>query len=236
MYTADIQTWLNPNIEFLFDKNIYEFDIHDAGLSIIKELKLLPEGKIQELSKMEKQKSVISVGKLQRDDKEFSKSLLNGFEEMRKRFLINNQLSDNDIISVKKDAFFVTKKCKNTTFGFVEFVIKNKYTSYIRFSNNHNIECYYSDALLDIKGLSEVSENKHRLYLLDFLRKYFNMMENRNPRIKRFMINFINDYKNENLDEGYYLEFNNKSHSFDMYYNFINLITPLVQIIVKEGL
>jgi hypothetical protein len=236
MYNPEKQTWLNPSIEYLFDKSIYEYDIRDAGFSIIKEHHLLSDDRIKELEKLGKDERHIRVGLLQREDQIFSRILQDKFTEARQNFVYGNNLDDNSIISVKKDAFFVTKVCDRTKFGEVEFVIKNKYTSYIRFSENHNIECYYNEEQLDIKGLSTISMNKHRLYLIAFLQKFFRMIERRDAGIKRTLIDFVMRYKRQELEEPYYLEFNSRSYSIDPGYNYMQLIVPMVQIILGENI
>ena len=39
-YHPSKTTWLNPNIEYLFNEEIIEYDIHDAGFSIIQRVAL----------------------------------------------------------------------------------------------------------------------------------------------------------------------------------------------------
>ena len=236
LYNPDKQNFLNDNIQYLFDKIIYEYDMQHAGLSIIKEFNLLSDKKIRELELMSKDMAHITVGKIQRDDKTFSKLLTDKFAIIRSRFIRDNSLEDNDIIAVKKDAFFVTKLCNTDQFGEVKFIVKNKYTSYIRFTDNHNIECYYHDRGIDIKGLSDSSENKHRLYMIEFLKNYFKYMENRDSSVKRFLLKFIYDYKAMKLDEGFYLEFNSKSYDINPMYNYYKLIIPLFQIVLEENI
>ena len=36
-YEPSKTTWLNPNIEYLFDYDIREYDIQDAGFNLIKQ-------------------------------------------------------------------------------------------------------------------------------------------------------------------------------------------------------
>ena len=52
--------------------------------------------------------------------------------------------------------------------------------------------------------------------------------------IKRIFIDFLNDYKAQKLDQGYYLEFNNMSSTFSPVYNFMKVLVPLAQIINRE--
>lgn len=234
-YDPTKSTWLNPDIEYLFNNEIIEYDIRDAGFSLIKQFKLLPDDKIRELTSLDKGfDRHRAIGMLQRDDKEFSKRLSDKFAEVRMIFIASNKIGDNDIISVKKDAIYTIGSCDKLKFGTVTFIPKNSYTSYVRFSNANNLEIYYSSGGMDIKGIGETSLNKHRLFTLEFLRSVISMLEIKDIRIKRYMMNFINDYKCANLDDGFYLEFNNLSKNINAQFNYQKIIVPLIQIILKE--
>lgn len=234
-YNPKQTTWLNPNIEYLFDENITEWDIQDAGFSLIKQFNLLPEEEIKRLSKLEKGKPRhIEVGKLQRDNKEFAEALNNAFAEARKIFIQTNNLSDDNIISVKKDAIFTTGNINRVKFGQVIFSPKHTYSSYLRFSNIHNIEIYYSDQGMDFKQINDDVIKRHRIYTVEFLKKFIQKMESKDPSIKRFMMNYIMNYKSLEMDEEYYLEFNNKSNNINPLFNYREIIIPLLSIINKE--
>lgn len=234
MYDVSKSTWLNPNIEYLFNVELYEYDEIDGGFNIIKEFKLLPDSKIIELGKLDKYERMINIGKIQRDDKLFSQRLTDGFMESRRLFIDKNKLSDNRIISVKKDALFITDICQFTKFGNIEFKQKNSYTSYIRFANNSNIELYYNENDIHVKGIGDTGVNRHRLYMLNFLSTIIGYIESKNSYVKRYIRNFINDYRLKKLDDAYYIKFNNRSDEEDLFFNYINILVPLVQIIQEE--
>ena len=233
-YNPSRSTWINPNIEYVFNDEIVEYDMQDAGLSIIKNYKLLDSNTIKELDALPKEERHRSIGKLQINIKDLSSRLSEKFSEMRGLFISENNISSNNIISVKKDAIYTLGSYNKLKFGKVKFVPKNQYSSYIRFTDNMNIEIYYNDGVVDVKGISDSRLNRHRLYMLHFISKVINGLENKNPSIKRFIKTFINDYKSMNVDDGYYLEFNNKSIDINPVYNFTKVIIPLVKIIQKE--
>lgn len=234
-YNPSKSTWLNPDIEYLFNNEIIEYDIRDAGFSLIKQFKLLPDDKIRELTSLDKGfERHRAIGMLQRNNSELSKSLSDKFTEIRTIFLGANKLSDNNIISVKKDAIYTIGPCSKLKFGSIVFIAKNNYTSYIRFPNVNNIEIYYSSGTMDVKGIGDVSLNKHRLYMMEFLRRTISMLELKDIRIKRWITNFISDYKSGDLDDEFYLEFNNLSKDINSIYNYQNIIVPMVQIILRE--
>ena len=235
-YEPSKTTWLNPNIEYLFDYDIREYDIQDAGFNLIKQFKLLPEDEIKRLERIGKGKERhIQVGLLQRENKELSEKLLNSFAEARKIFISFNKLDTvNNLISVKKDAMFIIGTVDRVKFGKVIWNDKNRYTSYIRFPENNNIELYYSEYGIDVKGMSDISVNRHRIYMLEWLREMIKMIENKDNRIKRKLISFIEDYKSGNLNEAYYLEFNNMSKDINPLYNYQHIIIPMAQIVLRE--
>ncbi len=226
---------MNPNIQYLFNEEIIEHDMRDAGFSLIKQYKLLPPEKIRELEALGKGDARhIAVGKLQGTDREFSKALSDKFAEMREIFIRMNELTDDRIVSVKKDAIYTIGQCKRLKFGGVVFAQKNTYTSYIRFDSIQNLEIYYSDEKVDVKGMGDQAVNRHRLYMLEFLQEMIKMIERKDRKAKRVMMKFVDEYKAHVLDEGYYLGFNNLSRAVNPLFNYQNIIVPLVQIITRE--
>lgn len=234
-YNPSKSTWLNPNIEYLFNDDIIEYDIHDAGFSLIQQYQLLPPEKIKELERIPRGiQRHIQVGVLQRDDKEFSKRLTDKFTEVRALFMMMNQLKDDSIISVKKDAIYTIGKVKRTTFGKVKFMEKNHYSSYIRFPDITNLELYYGENGIDVKGMGDAAVNRHRLYMLEFLRKSIKSIEEQDSSVKRKFMRFFNQYKFDELDEEFYIEFNNVSRDQNKLFNYTNLLIPLLKIIMRE--
>lgn len=234
LYNPSKTTWMNPNIEYLFNNEIIEYDMKDAGFNLIQQHILLNPNQIRTLSSLEKEERHRAIGLLQRDDKEFSKALLNKFAEIRAIFISANSLSDNDIISVKKDAIFTIGPCNKLNFGRIEFVLKKRYSSYIRFTDNMNIEIYYNSEDMDIKGIGDNAINRHRLYIIEFIKSIISYLENKNPYIKRYLKKFINEYKEMKLEDEFYTEFNNISRNYNPMYNYQKLIIPLVQVTLKE--
>ena len=235
MYNPARSTWLNPNIEYLFNEEIIEYDMRDAGFSLIKQFGLLPPEKIRQLEQIPKGEARhIEVGKLQGADKVFSKALSDKFAEMRTIFIHSNGLTDDRLVSVKKDAIFTIGECTKLKFGLVRFLAKNTYSSYIRFPNINNLEIYYALGKLDIKGMGDIAVNRHRLYMVQFLIKIIGMIEGKQQGSKRTIMKLVDEYKQHSLDEGYYLEFNNMSRDINPQFNYQNIIIPLIQIINRE--
>lgn len=247
LYTADI--------DYIISKNIIEYDMKNAGYNLIKFFNLLPDDKIDYLNSLNKYNRTIQIGLYSRDDKKFASELTKSFSKLRKIFFDENNLENKNILSIKKDAIFVIgKECKKTKFKNIEFVKKNKYTSYHRFDN---IEMYYRSLnnSLDIKGI-----NNELLYqnedFLSFLKKAFYLIETDNDKqFISFMKKFIKKYKERNLDINFYRELspdsvfvlnenvigssdylkigisnsNIKIEDLDISYNYKKYILPLLQ-------
>lgn len=214
LYKSD--TFINDNIFYLFNKTIYEYDMKEAGFSLSKAYKLLSSTKIEELSRMKKDRRKIELGNIQRADDTYKERLKQAFEEARRMFFEANELQMDDIISIKKDAIFTTRHCEFQQFlDHIEFRPKNEYSSYIRL--NKKIEMYYNQTNLDIKGLGDDAINYHKDYMINFINLYFNKMETESVgTILGFMRRFIDRYKQRELPVGYYRRFD-RDPRFDTY-------------------
>ena len=84
MYLKD--TYLNKDIDIITNRKIIEYDLKSANTSLCKEYKLLPEEQIAKIEQMKKKDRVVTIGKLQRKNKEFNASFKNSFKDIRRRF------------------------------------------------------------------------------------------------------------------------------------------------------
>jgi hypothetical protein len=238
----------NKNILYLFNRTIYEYDMHSADISLIEYYKLLPNKEIEKIRSLDKQRRVVYIGK-KRKDAEFSKKLNDAFEKMRAKFYEENNLDLNDIISVKKDAIFTTKLCEKTTFKTVEFQVKNIYSSFMQLKN---LEFYYSPEKLDVKGIDDEILKLHEDGMMKILRTYFKKMETGTVQDVVVYLNRIcSRYKLRDLSVDFYREFNtnskfnvigtedqyndyweDKKNELDISYNFTTILIPLVKIAI----
>lgn len=204
--------YINQNIIYLFNKEIFEYDMKDAGFSLTREFKLLPQETIKKLDKLGKPARKRRLGIYQRDDNTFKENLKIAFKNARKMFFEENNLEDSDIISIKKDAIFTCKRCEYQKFGeYIDFREKNQYSSYIRLGKK--LEFYYSYDKLDVKGIGDDEIQLHNDYMLDFMRLYFKKMETDEPKnVIGFTKRFIDRYKAFQLPVGYYRKFDTKSN------------------------
>jgi hypothetical protein len=244
----DEELYINPNIPYLFNREIIEYDLKEAGYSIVREFNLLSKDKIEYLNKLDKKKRHITIGIYQRDDKEFKENLKKGFCIARRLFIEKNNIYKNDIVSIKKDALFICKKCEYQKIGkYLNFRPKNTYTSYIRLDKF--VELYYNQDNLDIKGIGEDKIELHKNYMVKFLNNYFRKAETSDRVcIINYVRKYIDKYKRKELEAGYYrtfdkrsvIEFINENDSYvlsdsikdniDIRFNLFNIFIKLIKI------
>jgi len=227
----------------------------EAGLSLTKEYRLLSDSTISKIEKLSKKERTIRLGVIQKDDKEFSEKLKAAFMDARERFFDANDINEEDIISIKKDAIFTTKYCEHQKFGsYINFRPKNKYTSYVYLgktsSQNKALEFYYGNGKLDVKGISENMLILHDKYMSDIIRTYFRYMEEKSKNeTLSYLSKICTKYKWKEMKLGYYREYNTLSQikftddamyvydemdtpsdGIDITYNYFNILIRLIKV------
>lgn len=240
---------LNPTI----NSRIIEYDIKSGNTSVMEYFQLRPSGLIKELKSLDKKSRVVAIGKMMREDKTFSKQLEDSFDKIIKLFIHENNLLENDIVSIKRDAVFV--KVKNvpiTTFGnCVHFIPKNEYVGFIKLKN---IEFWIKNKDgIDIKGINDELIPLHENGILSLIRYVYNEASNCGMdkiHLNKIFAELILAYKNREFEFDMYREFNPESkfkillmdqfvmmdtisESFlercDIRYNFENILIPLIR-------
>lgn len=232
MYRPELVTWTNPDIQYLFGREIIEYDIKSAGLSITEAYKLAPEDLIRQWRTLPKDQRSVKMGIYRGNNQQYSRLLTQKFAEVRKFFLNMNSLTDDDIIAVKNDAIFTIGRQSHLKLGPIEFRAKNVYQSYIRFFEK--LEVFFKDGDVDIKGMGVSAVNSHRLYLISFLMEMTERIERRDKFAVRKCIRFIDEFKTGELEEPYYLEFNSRSRQRDPLQVYRDVLIPVLQIALRE--
>lgn len=208
---AQKDTWTNSAIPYLFNRRIVEYDMENAGLSLIKEYQLLPKETIERIeSYRSKQEQKVIIGKMERTNKELVQRKKEAFASAREEFYHINGLEETDIIGVRKDAIFTTKECRNQRIGkYINFRPKNVYSSFLRIGTR-KIELYYrAPDIIDVKGISDEIVPVHKEGMLLFFTIFIRKMEAGNMiDAIRYLRNTIDHYKNLELPVDYYREFN----------------------------
>lgn len=242
--------YLNKETEFLFGDEIIEYDIQSAGFNIIKKFGFLPEATIDWLEGLDKHSRHIQIGLLEKNDEVLKRNMKRGFVACRKKLFKENDLQDNHVLSIKKDAIFIVgTKLRETEFDNIRFIKKNVYNSYIYLNK---IEFYMNDEGCDCKGINDILVRLHQDYMLDIFREFAALM--RHSTIKK-QLSFIKEvsvaYRRRELEHGYYRELNRRSlfrpieplgilnskmgynfyesdlKKIDITYNYMNYLVPL---------
>lgn len=201
--------YTNHDIGMIVNGEIIEYDIKSAGLNLAKEYGYIDRSILDRLEKMEKKIRNIRLGLIKKKDEQIGKQENEALIKSRKLFIVSNKLNVEDIIAIKKDAIFVSRRCNERKFGNIEFVPKNKYTSYMEINK---LEFYYNSTQLDIKGIGDVVYEQHENYMIDFFKTYFSLMELGNKtKLIDYITNFVFQYKSRLLDLRYYRELNVQS-------------------------
>ena len=228
---------------------IYEYDIKSAGFNLLKRYKLIPEEKLIKLEGHNKKLRQIYIGLMCRKDKELKNALNDAFINIRKDFFESNDIQDNEVLSIKKDAIFLLRPCYNTQFDNVEFVKKNVYTNYIYIDKK---EIYCNKENVHVKGINdEKVEKYHKEYMCDLIATCLRLLESMNEKkLKEVLVEFSHMYKNRELPIEYYRSFDKNSfytyngdsrvlfedigdvNMIDISYNYINIIIPLQNILI----
>lgn len=199
----------NHDIGQIINGEIIEYDMKAAGLNLAKEFGYIDEKILEKLEKMDKKDRNIHLGLLKKKDEQISKKENEAFIEARKLFIVTNKLNVEDIVAIKKDAIFVSRRCNIRKFGNIEFIPKNIYTSYMELNK---LEFYYNSNQLDVKGIGDSVYDQHRDYMIDFFKTYFLLMEIDNKsKLIDYVTNFVYRYKSRLLDLRYYREMNVQS-------------------------
>jgi hypothetical protein len=199
--------YLNKNLKYIKNAIIREYDMKNAGLSILKHLEIIS---IKEYNKLmnnyEKHERDMLVGKFLGKNSDVSQALMEGFIDARKEFFEVNDIQDDEVLSIKKDAIFLINKIPKIEQVNDDYLFrkKNEYTTYI---NLRGKEFYY-DILsdnYDIKGFQEEIYNKQKNYLFEFVKECLKLhSENKKDELFVKLLEFKNDFVKRNLPIEYY--------------------------------
>lgn len=215
-------TWVDTSIDLLIHE-IIEYDMKDGGLSIIKEEGLLPPSMIQKLDKLKKGiDRNAAIGKLKYSKKysEVPKMQNELFKKYRLLFGEQNDLVDEDIQAIRKDAIFVKRFCYNLDIGtHIHFAEKNLYQIYVAIESKvlngkNRVEFYWKDdGWIDVKGIEDKIINAfHREYTLKVISMVLRYIYRYDYKgAIKYLSRFLTQYKQRTLEAGYYRTFDAES-------------------------
>lgn len=209
--------YTNRGIAYLKNNIIREYDMVNAGINILRQNNVFSQEEYDQLNSMDKLEKNILVGKFLKNNSDISDALMNEFINIRKELFERNNINDEDILSIKKDAVFVINKKMNDLelSEFYQFQEKNKYIGYMNIDKK---EFYYdmNKRLLDIKGFPKDVKAHHMNYLFKELEEllYLDLSDKKNMVFEK-LIKLKYNFVSKELDKGYYLDINQGKYLFE---------------------
>lgn len=169
------------DLPYLISIPIYEYDISKANINILYHEKAISIEEYSRLRMMSRQSRQVSIGLMIKENPKINEVLANGIIEAKRKFFEANNIQDNEILSIKNDAVFVTgRQMQHTKFENIEFLLKNYYSLYMKI---FNLEIYYrSDQvtgwdMIDVKGINDSKLELHRNGMLVLLSEVFEQLD-----------------------------------------------------------
>lgn len=203
--------------DWLINKNIQEWDLRKANISILRSLNLISEDEYQKYYLMPRNQREYIIGCLRRDNKEIENGYQYGILESRKLFFEKNSIKDENVLYIDNDSITTvydwneTNNIDGKINSLLEFRLKNTYTSFYRLFMIDFL--YYNLGNEEKVRFKNIDESRlkilHKDYFIDFLLSTAYTAQNSNILDSIDLIkNVYDDYCNHRLDLGYYREFN----------------------------
>lgn len=190
---------------------ITEYDIKSANTSMLRRAGKLPASQLDEIDRLPKDRREVLIGNMIRADSSIYKTIAKGIIRSKQELFEANNIQDDEVLTIKNDAVFIIgRKLKYTEFGPVLFRPKHVYSVFL---NVDGIELYYDKQHdeVTVLGVSDdvLETPDHQVGMLRFfcdVMKYL-ALDNRD-KLRKFLIEFVNEYKRKELPVQYYRELN----------------------------
>lgn len=239
----------------MVQNRIIEYDIKSANISMLRQAGVVKSSTLDELEQLPKKERQVIIGKMQKIDPKLKKVIARGIIQAKHDLFRANGIQDSEVLSIKNDALFIAgRKLKHTKFGEVEFRPKNTFAFYIKIEG---IEFYYDSKndSVAVKGINDaiVEHSDHQEGMIRFFAKVMRfMVYDHKDALRKYLIEFSDDYKNKRLPIQYYREFSSDNiyrtdmeiseYSFNLVsagdadkemingvFNYMKFVLPLIQ-------
>jgi hypothetical protein len=248
-----------PGMQFTADVDIFlgqitEVDMADAGMTVIRSERLLPADLIRRIEALPKLQRSIAVGKIARIPafKGLANKVTDGIRRRVEEMLAMNNVGTERILSVKRDAVFVTGPPPSSLVlrDGTKFRSKGSYTSFAKLGG---IEVYAvpKRGMADLKGIPPEKRQSHQQFTTRMILDVLSLLERGSRTEAAHTVQlFRRDYASRKLPLGFYREFNSASSyavsaggrvfqlegedgiavdALEIAYNLRNVIIPLVR-------
>lgn len=201
--------WVDTSVD-LYIGELIEYDMREGGFSIIQKENLLPDKVIQNMRSMTKDERHVFIGKLAYDKnfRHIPKLVTEKFKPYRLLFGDMNDLIDEDIFYVRKDAICVKRYCYNTKIDeFIEFREKRAYGCFMRLIPTYwepdeikpnKLEFYWCPDTdeLDIKGMKNDIAMVHEDGIYQIIKKFMRYLYDLNyDGALKYIVGVMDAYK-----------------------------------------
>lgn len=232
---------------------IYSYDMQQAGLSVLREKKILSKEEGERYAALPKHERVVAIGKLCQSSQEITQELEEGLKDAVFDFCRVNDIGEDDLISIKKDAIYCIKAATTLRMGdYVQWIEQTKYHCFYSF---RGVEVYFSNTenILDIKGITDDGRKLHSLHFSPLLAQMLrNAIATNRQAQMLFFKNLRRDYLSLSLHQECYREFTRDSKyklnqtlagmslysdfyvpdSVDISYNYQHVMVPIISSII----
>lgn len=204
---------MTTDFPYIISQYIREYDISKCNINMLFLKNQISAELYEHLYNSDKNYREVYIGNMIKENPSIYSFIKSGIIEYRNRLFKENNINEEDIVSIKSDAVFIVNKVlDNTIFdNLVEFKNKNVYTSFLKIKN---LELYYNINTdnIDVKGIKDDKLEKHNDYIIDFIKTLIYLIEMNDLNIAISIINEIYfKYINFDLDLGYFRTFDNQS-------------------------
>lgn len=214
---------------------ITEYDIAQANINVLRSREVIDSNTHDWLRSINKYDREVFVGNMIRNDSTVWTNINQGIKDARELFFKENNIKDNEVLSIKNDAIFILgSRPLKTIFGeYIEFKKKNVYTFYMRTTSKLEILYNYNPIngieTIDVKGINDEKLSYHSNFMIMYMCQIFHSIQNEPIEDTLKLSNeYIENYIYKRLNVEFYREFdpyckfriNNKGTAFLL--DFIN--------------
>jgi hypothetical protein len=244
--------YTNKNLLYLRNKVIHEYDIASGGYSCSLNHDLLSNDEQLILATLNKKDKQIFLGNKALQEKDFTKKLHAAFRHEIANFISQNEIPEENILSIKKDSItFFNSNISYTKNNHVTFTLRKNFTTFILLGK---LEFYYnidnreflvkgisSDLTIESTLLEEIKQIMHLKSYKSDQSVYAHLKEMRENYLSLQLensyyreLNALGKYKLKDKLRGAFLYVDriddDEINLIDIDYNYLNILLPLFKI------
>lgn len=211
--------YLDESRLFIFDKDIYEYDIKQANIHALHAIGKLTLTEFRYYASLPKLTREVAIGNMIKSNHGLYHDIQYMIGEAKYEFAAMNGLQESDILRIANDSLYIVSPYKELQTTVVKngvplrFVCKNHFRNYMRLSKKILFFCNTNGEYwdIDIKGISSDKIEKHQ----EFLSRLCGIVDaklNGGTEIAIYKFNELySDYVNRRLPISCYRELNSDS-------------------------